>query len=253
MDHIEIDNLCLDFFSSASTTPVRVLDIESCKIEQGSFTCVIGPSGCGKSTLLSVIAGYLPPTNGTVRVSGDPISGPSRDRMMVFQHSTLFPWLTARQNVQFGMRVGSNPKDKAEADRIADSMIALVGLEGKGDRYPAELSGGMRQRIEIARALAVESEILLMDEPLGALDALTRLHVQQQLLDIWNRTKKTIVLVTHDIAEAILFADQIIVMSSSPAKIREVIQVGLDRPRSRENQRFSVLGNHIAELLNATF
>jgi len=250
---IDIEHVCLEFENSRTLESVQVLDDVCCHIEPGSFTCIIGPSGCGKSTLLSVVAGYLSASSGMVKIDGAQVTCPKSDRMMVFQHSTLFPWFTAADNIRFGLGVRSRRHESRDIDGTVAAMINLVGLDGFGDRFPHELSGGMRQRIEIARALAVNPEVLLMDEPLGALDALTRLNMQSEILKIWEKTQKTILLVTHDIGEAIFLADQIIVMSHRPAKIREIIKVDMSRPRTRENPQFTALGQHIAELLNATF
>ena len=252
---IDIENVTLEFAIARGARALLVLRDVSCRIEPGCFTCIIGPSGCGKSTLLSVIAGYLAPSTGCVKIDDRKVSGPLSDRMMVFQQSTLFPWYTAAENVAFGLTLRARRRNypMAELRRRVSELISLVGLDGFGDRYPHELSGGMRQRIEIARALAVNPEVLLMDEPLGALDALTRMLMQREILKIWQQTGKTIVFVTHDIGEAVIMADQVLVMSKRPATIREVIKIDIPRERSRENPEVVRISHRIADLLNATF
>jgi NitT/TauT family transport system ATP-binding protein len=252
---IDVEHVSLEFGNSRGPGAMSVLHDVCCHIEPGSFTCIIGPSGCGKSTLLSVIAGYLGTSTGCVKINDKRVCGPQSDRMMVFQQSTLFPWCTAAENVAFGLTLRARRKSYRTGEvrqRVSD-LIRLVGLDGFGDRYPHELSGGMRQRIEIARALAVNPEVLLMDEPLGALDALTRMLMQREILKIWQQTGKTIVFVTHDIGEAVIMADQVLVMSKRPAAIREVIKIDIPRERSRDNPEVVGISHRIADLLNATF
>jgi NitT/TauT family transport system ATP-binding protein len=201
------------------------LDGVSLDIVDGEFLCLLGPSGCGKSTLLNILAGFEPATAGLVTANGAPVTGAGRDRVMFFQDagSALFPWLTAEENVRFGLRVRKVPK--TEWNAIVDKYLQMVELDRHRDKFPAELSGGMRQRLQIARALAVEPAVLLMDEPFAALDALTRRRMHSVLLEIWQRTGKTIVFVTHDIAEAIALGDRIGMMSVGP---RSVITKVLD-------------------------
>ncbi|MEV0634811.1 ABC transporter ATP-binding protein [Streptomyces sp. NPDC050619] len=209
----------------------QAVDGISLDIAAGEFLCLLGPSGCGKSTLLSALAGFTPATSGTITVNGAPVDGPSPDRGMVFQNSdALFDWLTVRQNVAFGPRVrGLSRKEQAS---LADEYIGLVGLRKFADRLPAQLSGGMRQRVQIARVLANKPPIVLMDEPFGALDAQTR-HVMQAEMDrIWRESGCTVVFVTHDIGEAVILADRIAVMTAGPAaSIKSVYRVDLPRPR----------------------
>ncbi|MFD1558209.1 ABC transporter ATP-binding protein [Paraburkholderia silviterrae] len=194
------------------------------------FVCVIGPSGCGKSTLIRILAGLETQTDGEVRVKGQPVRGPGADRGMVFQGYTLFPWLTVKKNVMFGLRM--NGQGAAQAEREALQWLDLVGLEKFADAYPHQLSGGMKQRVAIARALANRPGILLMDEPFGALDAQTRSKMQAHLLDIWRNVDVTILFITHDLDEAIFLADRILVLKAHPGEVQELIEVPVPRPRS---------------------
>ncbi|WP_321964568.1 ABC transporter ATP-binding protein [Paraburkholderia sp. J7] len=193
------------------------------------FVCVIGPSGCGKSTLIRILAGLEAQTSGEVRVNGKTVSGPGADRGMVFQGYTLFPWLTVKKNVMFGLRM--NGQGKAHAEREALQWLDLVGLEPFANAYPHQLSGGMKQRVAIARALANRPGILLMDEPFGALDAQTRAKMQAHLLDIWRNVDITIFFITHDLDEAIYLADRILVLKAHPGQVQELIEVPVPRPR----------------------
>ncbi len=201
-------------------------------VQDKEFVCIVGPSGCGKSTLLRVIAGLSRPTTGEVRLNGTHVTEPGADRGMVFQSYTLFPWLTVQGNVEFGPRLRALAPE--ECMRVARRHIDLVGLAGFEHAYPKELSGGMMQRAAIARALANDPEILLMDEPFGALDAQTRSLMQELLLKIWEQTHKTVLFVTHDIEEAILLADRVYVMTARPGRIKREVQVSLSRPRAVE-------------------
>jgi NitT/TauT family transport system ATP-binding protein len=221
-----------------------------CQIEAGQFVCVLGPSGCGKSTLLGALAGHLQPRTGTLDVDGVSVSGPSPQRGMVFQQHTLFPWRRVRDNVAFGLKMRG--LGKAERYRAADEILALVGLEGFAGHWPDQLSGGMQQRVEIARVLVNRPRLLLMDEPFGALDALTRLHMQELLLDIWTRIRTTVVFVTHDIDEALFLADRLLVMSPRPGRIIEDLRLDFARPRTTElvtHPEFTRLKRHCLELL----
>jgi NitT/TauT family transport system ATP-binding protein len=250
---IRIHEISHEFEGARGRAATPVLDDVSYEVKSGSFTCIIGPSGCGKSTLLSIIAGYLQASRGRILIDDAPVVGPSPDRLMVFQHSTLFPWSTVAQNVAFGLSLHANRRLRAQSAVIVKQLLDLVGLRDFADCYPHELSGGMRQRVEIARALAVEPDVLLMDEPFGALDALTRLTIQQEILQIWTQTGKTILLVTHDIGEAVVLADDIVVMTPRPGRIAETVCVDLPRPRSREHPGFAAVAHHLAKLLHAAF
>lgn len=228
---IRARGLTVDFDTRAGR--VRVLNDIDVDIAKGSFTSIIGPSGCGKSTLLKVFAGLVPPTGGDVRVAGVPPTEAVRQRRvgMVFQEAALMPWRTALENVCSLMRlVHARPKE--EILQRGRDMLRLVGLEYAADRYPKQLSGGMRQRVSIARALALDPEVLMMDEPFGALDAITRETMSDFLLEIWQRTGKTIVFVTHSIDEAVYLSDRVYVMATNPARIVDCLPVALPGPRS---------------------
>lgn len=221
-----------------------------CQIDPGQFVCILGPSGCGKSTLLGALAGHLSATAGNLQVDGAAVSGPSPQRGMVFQHHTLFPWRTVRDNVAFGLKMRGI--GKAERHRAADDILKLVGLDGFAERWPDQLSGGMQQRVEIARVLVNRPRLLLMDEPFGALDALTRLNMQELLLDIWTRIRTTVVFVTHDIDEALFLADRLLVMSARPGRIIEDLRLDFSRPRTSElvtSPEFARLKRHCLDLL----
>jgi nitrate ABC transporter ATP-binding subunit len=218
-------------------------------IREGEFVCMIGASGCGKSTLLRIIAGFEEPSTGHVEVNGKPIAGPGSDRGMVFQDYALFPWMTVRQNIGFGPRQRSLAR--GEVDEIAREFVRLVGLERFADRYPSQLSGGMKQRVAIARVLANEANILLMDEPFGALDALTREQLQHELLQIWARTRVTIMFVTHSVEEAVLLADRVLVMSAGPGRIENDIAIDLPRPRDVSSPEFNAVRRDVAQRLTS--
>ena len=207
----------------------EVLHDVSIDAAPGELVCLLGPSGCGKSTLLGALAGHLPPAHGSLRLNGEPIEGPHPDRGLVFQHHTLFPWKTVLQNVAYGLKLKGIDRGTREAE--ARQMIAQVGLAGFEGRYPRELSGGMQQRVEIARVLINRPRVLLMDEPFGALDALTRAHMQELLLDLWNRLRTTILFVTHDIDEALFLADRVLIIGPRPGRILEELTVPFPRPR----------------------
>jgi NitT/TauT family transport system ATP-binding protein len=222
----------------------------SIDIAEGEFVCLLGPSGCGKTTLLNILAGFDAASHGRAALNGKTISGPNSERMMFFQDagSALFPWQTVEQNVRCGLKL--QKIRGAEQDRRIEYYLTMVGLAEHRHKYPSQLSGGMRQRLQIARALAIEPQILLMDEPFGALDALTRRRMHSFLLDIWQRTKKTVVFVTHDISESILMADRIVVMTVGPnSRIKEVLKVELPRPRDPAAPAFGELYGRAEDLL----
>jgi NitT/TauT family transport system ATP-binding protein len=218
-------------------------------IAQGEFLCLLGPSGCGKSTLLNAVAGFVKPTSGTITVAGVAVAGPGPDRGMVFQEYALFPWMTVADNIEFGLRV--QRKARAEIARKLDELLQMLGLADFADRFPKDLSGGMRQRVAIARVLAIDSPILLMDEPFGALDALTRRSLQDQLLAIWAKLGKTVVFVTHNIEESIYLADRVVVMTYRPGTIKRELAVSLPRPRDPSDAAFNVLERELTEIVMA--
>ena len=222
------------------------LDTVNLNVEQNEFICVVGPSGCGKTTLLNIIAGLCKPTTGTVKVRGELVTGPGKGKGVVFQQYALYPWLTVEKNVEFGMRMKGVPK--AERAEIAKKYIDLVGLSKFAKAYPKELSGGVKQRVAIARAYATAPEVLLMDEPFGALDAQTRAQLQENLLKTWEQERKTCFFITHDVEEAVLLATKIIIMSAGPGHITEIVPVTLPYPRTQQTKltsEFNELKNQI--------
>ncbi|GLK67176.1 ABC transporter ATP-binding protein [Hansschlegelia plantiphila] len=224
---IEITDFSLRY--DGANGPMDAVSDVSLTVEPGEFVSIIGPSGCGKSTLLNALAGFLKPTSGVVRVDGKPIEGPSADRGMIFQQYSLFPWKTVRQNVEFGLKMKG--MEASERKRAARTLLGLAGLLPFENHYPDKLSGGMKQRVGIVRALATGPRILLLDEPFGALDAQTRLIMQQILTNMWQRLKISVLFVTHDIDEAIFLSDRIYVMTARPGTIKAEIAVPLPRPR----------------------
>ena len=218
-------------------------------VNKGEFVCLIGASGCGKSTLLRIVAGFEQPSSGDVRVYDAPVTGPDSDRGMVFQDYALFPWMTVRQNIGFGPR--QRGWSREEIDKTADEFLRMVGLERFAERYPNQLSGGMKQRVAIARVLANNANILLMDEPFGALDALTREQLQNELLQIWKRTGVTTIFVTHSVEEAVLLADRLLVMSAGPGRIDSDFRIDLGRPRDVSSPEFNALRRDIAKRLTS--
>ena len=224
----------------------------SLEIAQGEFFVLIGPSGCGKTTVLNLVAGFEFPSRGTVSVDGAEIELPGVDRAVIFQgDDSLLPWATAVENIELGPRLAG--KSKAQRREVAEQQLALVGLAGQGHKRPSQLSGGMKQRIQLARALVCESRVLLMDEPFGAIDAQTRASLQDELGDLWNRTRQTVLFITHDIAEAILLADRIGVMTSGPdATLAEIIPVDLARPRDRARPEFGAMYGRVNAALSGS-
>ncbi len=226
---IDARGVSKEFNKRKKVVALESLDLH---VESNEFVSIIGPSGCGKSTFLLLTAGLESMTSGKIICDGKPVTGPDPSRAIVFQEYLLFPWQTVRKNIEFGPRV--NGVSAEERKKISDEFISLVGLEGFENQYPHELSGGMKQRVAIARALANNPDILLMDEPFGALDALTREMLQTELLRIWQKAKCTVLFVTHSISEAILLSDRVVIMSPRPGRIISDISIDLPRPRSRE-------------------
>jgi len=227
---IVVDDVSIVF--GKGKTMNRAVEKTRLEIEPGEFVCILGPSGCGKSTLLNTVAGFIEPTSGQVLIDDEVVTEPGPDRGMVFQQYSLFPWKTVLENVAFGPRLEKH--SDGEAVRTANSFLNMVGLSAFADRYPEELSGGMKQRVGIARALANYPSVLLMDEPFGALDAQTRVMMQENLLKIWAQFRNTVLFITHDVDEAIFLADRVLVMSASPGRIIADIPVTLERPRDVE-------------------
>jgi NitT/TauT family transport system ATP-binding protein len=228
MPHIEIRDVSLFYDTPAGR--VHGVDKASFNIEQSEFLCIVGPSGCGKSTLLNIIAGFLPPSDGEIRIGGKAVNGHGHDRGVLFQDfAQLFPWRTALGNVTFGLEMKGI--GKSEREQVARKQLELVKLEKFADSYPHHLSGGMQQRVAIARALAYNPAVLLMDEPFAALDALTRDDMQRLLADVWRETRKTVVYVTHNVAEAVYLADRVVVMSPHPGRVKIEVPIALQRPR----------------------
>lgn len=233
-------------FRSASGETTVVFDSIDLAIENGEFYCVVGPSGCGKTTLLNMIAGFVMPSRGQVLVSDAPVRGPGADRGCVFQEYSLFPWLTVEQNIEFGLKSRGVPE--RECVRLVERQLKLIGLSDMSRKYPFELSGGMQQRVGIARALINSPAVLLMDEPFAALDAITRTMMQRELLGIWQQTQTTVFYITHNIEEAVFLGSRVAVMSSRPSHIAEIVEIDLGHPRDRTGQRF----NEIYRTLEAT-
>lgn len=229
------------------TTPVHALDSINLDIAPGEFVALLGPSGCGKSTLLNLIAGFEHATSGSLLVDGKPVLRPGPERGVVFQEAALFPWLTVWENVIFGPKVAG--KSKSEYEQRAKEMLEITGLSGFVNHLPVQLSGGMRQRVGIARVLTLGSQVLLMDEPFGALDAQTRLTMQELLLSVWQKLRTTVLFVTHDIDEAILLADTIYVMSARPGRIATKITVPIERPRTIEDTTSETFNSLKREIL----
>jgi len=219
----------------------EVLDDINLEVAEGEFVCILGPSGCGKSTLLNITGGFLEPSAGQVTIDGERVVGPDRRRIFVFQERGVFPWLTVEGNIGFGL---FDLSDAERRGRIAH-YVALVGLKGFERSYPRELSGGMKQRVEVARALAVNPDVLYLDEPFGALDSITRLQMRSELLRIWQAEKKTILFVTHDIEESVQLADRVVVLSARPGRVRRIVEIDIAHPRDLSSPRYLALRDEI--------
>ena len=248
--HIVIDRVSHEY-RPARGRSVLALDNVSLAVGDREFVALLGPSGCGKSTLLYLVGGFLPVEHGAIVVEEKPVAGPGPDRGIVFQHFALFPWKTVLQNVLYGPEKLGLPKD--ERERRARDFIDLVGLAGFEDSYPSQLSGGMKQRAAIARTLAVDPRILLMDEPFGALDAQTRSLMQDELLRIWQRSRKTVIFVTHDVQEAVFLAERIAVMSARPGRVKEIVEIALDKndPDLLRTPQFLEMVDHVWNLVRS--
>jgi NitT/TauT family transport system ATP-binding protein len=233
-------------FAGSEREVVALKDI-NLEIQAGEFVCLLGPSGCGKSTLLNAVAGFALPTSGVIEADGKKVIGPGPERGMVFQEYALFPWMTVEQNIAFGLQIKGMPREQRDV-RVA-ALLDMLGMTDFGSRFPKDLSGGMRQRVAIARVLALDSPIMLMDEPFGALDALTRRNLQDELLRIWAELKKTIIFVTHSIEEAIYLADRIVVMTYRPGTVKRDLIVELPRMRDPSTPEFNALKRELGEMV----
>jgi len=240
---LSAEHIHMTFTRDGKSTPV--LNDVNLEVAKGEFLCIVGPSGCGKSTLLSAIGGFLSPTGGEIRIDGETVRGPDPRRIFVFQERGVFPWLTVEGNIEFGLFKLAREE---RARRVAH-YIKMVGLVGFEKAYPAELSGGMKQRLEVARALAVNPDVLLLDEPFGALDSITRLIMRGELLRIWREERNTVIFVTHDIDEAVQLADRVAVMSGRPANIQKIVNIDIPHPRDISAPRYLELRNGILEQL----
>lgn len=252
--YLSVENLTQSFPDGKGGT-MTVFENATFGVEKGEFVCILGHSGCGKSTIMNILAGLAEPTSGVVKMDGYEVSGPSLDRGVVFQNYSLLPWLSALRNVMFGVRARHPDWSRARVTEHSEKYLAMVGLEGDAiHRKPAQLSGGMRQRVSIARAFANHPKLLLLDEPFGALDALTRGTIQEELLKIWGATKQTVFMITHDIDEAILLADRILLMTNGPlARVAESVEITIPRPRNRteivEHPNYYAIRNHLVQFL----
>jgi len=237
---VAVTGLALDYTNPETGVSHRAVEGLDLDVAPNEFLCVLGPSGCGKSTLLAAIAGFLMPSAGRIAMNGAPITGPGAERGVVFQEASLFPWLSALDNIEFPLALRHAPREERRAR--ATEMLNLVGLQGFGARYPHELSGGMKQRVSIARGLVQDPPVLLMDEPFAALDEQTRMTMGHELLRIWSQTAKTVVFVTHSLTEAVYLADEVLVMSARPGRIIDRIPITLPRPRTYEMMATDVFG-----------
>jgi NitT/TauT family transport system ATP-binding protein len=244
---LRADHLGMVYTSDGKS--VTALDGINLEIEDGEFICVVGPSGCGKSTLLNAMGGFLFPTSGSVSIDGQIVTGPDPRRILVFQERGVFPWLTVEGNIGFGL---SNLSRTERDERIAH-YVQLVRLQGFEQSYPSDLSGGMRQRVQVARALAVNPDILFLDEPFGALDSITRVMMRGELLRIWQAEKRTVVFVTHDIDEAVQLADRVVVLSSRPARIQEILAIDVPHPRNFSSPRYLQLRDELLKQIGLAY
>ncbi|MDY7225838.1 ABC transporter ATP-binding protein [Hyalangium rubrum] len=223
--------------------PMTVLNDVHLELRAGEIICIVGPSGCGKSTLLNILGGFIRPTHGQVLIDGAPVQGPDPRRIFVFQESSVFPWLTVEENIGFGLE----RLPRAERRERVEHYVEIVGLQGFERSYPHQLSGGMKQRLEFARALAVQPDVLFLDESFGALDSITRLKMRQELLRIWSVEPKTIICVTHDIDEAVQLSDRVVVMGARPARVQRIVDIHLPRPRDLSDPRYLALRDSILD------
>jgi len=251
---INFENVSVDFATELG--PLRVVNDVSFAISENEFICIVGPSGCGKTTLLNIVAGFVQPTQGRVTLDGKPITGPGRDRGVIFQEYGVFPWLTVEQNIMFGLRLHSSQVPASQHREIGQRYLELMGLADFARAFPKTLSGGMRQRLAIARAYAAQPEFLLMDEPFGALDAQTRSKMQNLLLEVLEREGKTVLMITHSVDEAVYLASRVVVVTARPARIKEIIDVPFAYPRSEalhDTPAFGALKARVRDLVMAEY
>ncbi|MBV9744517.1 MAG: ABC transporter ATP-binding protein [Acidobacteriia bacterium] len=251
MQKLEIDHLTKRYWLERYDREVLALDDISLSVADGEFLAIVGPSGCGKTTLLNIAAGLLPYDEGAVRIDGKKVQGPGIDRAVVFQHASLLPWRTILGNIRYGMEMQKRFDETTMRDRV-DYFLKMVGLSGFGHHYPSELSGGMQQRANLARALAADPAVLLMDEPFAALDAQTREFMQAELLKIWSQARKTVLFITHQINEAVYLADRVAVFSARPGRLKRVFRIPFDRPRTlslKRDSRFLEIEDSIWQLI----
>ena len=251
---IQFDKVSFDF--QTDNGPLRVVDDVSLDISENEFICIVGPSGCGKTTLMNLLAGFAKPSEGCLTLDGKPIQGPGRDRGVIFQEYGVFPWLTVEQNIRFGLKLAGSKTPAAETESVCRKYLELMGLIDFAKAFPKTLSGGMRQRLAIARAYAAQPEFLLMDEPFGALDAQTRSKMQNLLLEVLQREGKTVMMITHSVDEAVYLASRIVVVTARPARIKEIIEIPFGYPRHEslhETAEFIAIKAHVRELVMAEY
>ena len=246
---LKLDGVSKSFARVETNDITNALEDINLEMHEGEFISLVGTSGCGKSTMLRLIAGLITPTTGTLTVNGEKIDGPSPSRGMMFQKATLFPWLTVEKNISFSMRMKHAMNDQANIDEV-NRMLKVIGLNSFRNDYPAQLSGGMAQRVALARSLICKPEILLLDEPLGALDSFTRMNMQDEILNIWRQNRQLVVMVTHDVDEAIYMGTKVLVMEPHPGRIMGEIPVELDYPRNRSSSKFVEYRNQILDMLH---
>jgi NitT/TauT family transport system ATP-binding protein len=254
MPRIQFEQVSVDFQTDAG--PLRVVDDVSLEIRENEFICIVGPSGCGKTTLMNILAGFVQPTQGRVTLDGQPVQGPGRDRGVIFQEYGVFPWLTVEQNILFGLKLAGSKTPASQRDAVCQKYLTLMGLKDFAKAFPKTLSGGMRQRLAIARAYAAQPEFLLMDEPFGALDAQTRSKMQSLLLEVLQREGKTVMMITHSVDEAVYLASRIVVVTARPARIKEIIDVPFGYPRREdlhESAEFIAIKAHVRDLVMAEY
>ena len=244
---LRVQNLGIVYQRDGNRIPA--LEDINLDVSDGEFVCLVGPSGCGKSTLLNTMGGFLSPTSGSVAIDGETVTGPDRRRILVFQEHAVFPWLTVEGNIGFGL---SKLAKEERAERIAH-YVDLVQLQGFERSYPSDLSGGMKQRLQVARALAVNPDVLFLDEPFGALDSITRVTMRSELLRIWQTERRTIIFVTHDIDEAVQLADRVVVLSSRPAKIRDILTIDIPHSRNISSPRYLALRDELLKQIGLAY